>query len=121
MNVEASLKARRQSRLGRLSFWVGLVTPVGLVLLLSLLYAANKLTFDHELKNALAGMIILYFFLFAPVLHFAGLALGVVALFRKGKKKLLAGVGVVLNLLVPAAGAAGWLFLIALKAASVVR
>lgn len=103
---------------GLVSVAIAALLPVGLALLLALLYLANKVTYDHETKNALAALIQLYFFLFAPVAHLVGLVVGVVGLFMRGRPKLAAALGAIANLVLPVAGAAAFLFLIGLSAVS---
>jgi hypothetical protein len=99
-----SQTAARNSRLGVASLLVGLLSFVLLCLWGGALYSANKLTFDHSLKNSLAFLLTSHWFFVGPLLHFVGFCIGVVALFLKKQKKAAAIFGVLLNLGLPAAG-----------------
>jgi hypothetical protein len=112
---------RRSARLGRLSLGFGLLSLLLLFVLAFALYAANKITFDHVLKNGLAFLLTSQFFIGGPLLHLTGLCLGIVALFRRSQKKLAAAFGVALNLLLPAIGVILTVFWVLLSAIPPVR
>jgi hypothetical protein len=95
---------QKNSRLGLASLLVGLSSFVLLCLWGGALYLANKLTFDHSLKNGLAFLLTSHWFLVGPLLHLVGFCIGVVALFLKKQKKTAAVFGVLLNIGLPAAG-----------------
>jgi hypothetical protein len=95
---------QKNSRLGLTSLFVGLLSFVLVCVWGGALYLANKLTFDHSLKNGLAFLLTSHWFFVGPLLHFVGLCIGVVALFLKKQKKAAAVFGVLLNLGLPAAG-----------------
>jgi hypothetical protein len=90
-------------RLGALSLWVGLVTLAVALPIVAVYLKPIVLTYlDIEVSaGSFAGMIIPRLFhvcvKIAPTLHFAGVILGVAALFRRGDRRLLGLLGVVLN------------------------
>src|SRR5882672_9396904 len=102
--MAAKIEMRRSGRLGILSLALGILPLLIHCVLGGALYAANKITFDHNLKNGIAFLLTSHFFLVAPVLHFAGLVLGIVALCWRRQRKLAAAFGVALNVILPAIG-----------------
>lgn len=111
----------RYRTFGVVSLAIAVLLPLGLGVLLFALYVANKVTYDHEVKNALASAITLYFFFVAPILHTVGFVVGVAGLFPRRSAKLPSLAGALANLALPILGALLFFFAIALSAAAVVR
>jgi cytochrome bd-type quinol oxidase subunit 2 len=111
----------KSSRLGKVSLLLGVLSLVLLCVWCGALWLANKLTFDHNLKTALGFLLTIHWFFVGPFLHFVGLCIGVVALFMKRQKKLLAAFAVLLNLTLPAIGTVLTVFYVLLSAIPPVR
>ena len=112
----AETEISRSGRLGNLSLAFALLSLLLLSVWVGALYTANKITFDHVLKNGIGFMLTAQFFVVGPLLHLAGLVLGIVALFRRSQRKPAAIIGVVLNVVLPAIGTVFILFWVLLSA-----
>ena len=97
---------------------IALLTPAVLLLLLLALYAMNAMEASHDGRFAMGIVVMLYFFLAAPILHLAGLIMGILGL-RKHEKGAMAGT--LLNIAVPAAGTFLWLVVLVLPNALAFR
>lgn len=119
--MAGKIEIRKSARLGTLSVVFGCLPLFLLCILAFALYAANKITYDHDVKNGIAILLTGHFFFFAPLLHFVGLVLGIVAVFLRRQKKPPAVFGIVLNVILPATGIVLTLFWALLSAVPPVR
>src|ERR1044071_124647 len=93
----------KRSDLGIASFLISIGTFISVVILLIIALSVSDKR-SHGLSEQF-GQFAFYSFIFgAPLAHLIGLTLGIVALFQKRRKKVLAVFGVILNLLFPAFG-----------------
>ncbi len=118
---QVSQAGHRHRTFGVVSLAIAALLPLGLGILLFALYVANKVTYDHDVKNAIASAIVIYYFFVAPILHAVGFVVGVVGLFPRRSAKLPSLAGALANLALPILGALLFFFAIALSAAAVVR
>ncbi|HEY8563303.1 MAG TPA: hypothetical protein VIL74_23195 [Pyrinomonadaceae bacterium] len=112
--ADATTNQKTHHAIGLLSFAAALVTSAVTLALFIIAFVPDSHTYAARRLNKI---LFVFALMIAPIIHVAGLGLGIAGAFLKNSKKVFPILGIVLNALPLMLALLGWLFIILIAGA----